>query len=267
MENRKKVAIIVGSDPNIDFGAFKYFILSVNKEQSLVEFAFPDIEGYIFSKNGEIKHESAVGELKRFVTANFEEHEFDYWLAIVSNPFSSSYFFRCGEDYAVITTDVWERSFAPPSVFEYLIHCIFSCFLYFDTCKDHRSHRDTRGCILDYTRLKIDDKIDITLGYICDDHKKTIIENRDEEYLDQFLKIIEMEWIGSSSKEGTVAYNLKHIFSFDINKDSGFEKGYWERAMGHFDKLPFDTINNIFKIFISAAIAALLLYLGLTKEQ
>ena len=46
--NRETVAILLTSTPNYDQYAFKYFVLSLNKIQSLYEFIFPEMHEYFF---------------------------------------------------------------------------------------------------------------------------------------------------------------------------------------------------------------------------
>jgi hypothetical protein len=48
-QTRLRVAIIIGSKPNFDEYAFKYFILTLNRIQSTYEFVFPEIDSYYFN--------------------------------------------------------------------------------------------------------------------------------------------------------------------------------------------------------------------------
>lgn len=260
---RKQVAILLGENQNIDTDAFKYFVLSTNPAQELFEFSFPDTSISIFKSKGSVIHEKTVEHLKAQVSKSNLQDEYDYWIAIINNKFSSNYFFRHEQNYAVITTDVWEKSFTPPSVFEYLFQSIVTCLLYFDTCKDLKSHSATTGCLMDLTRNKIDDKINILTGYICSNHRKVILSNSDENYLDSILDLLKYKWLGQSTEFGSVSYNLRHVYNFDINKDSGFEKSFFKRVKEDLHKLPFDFINSVFKLLVGVAIAYIIYRLEL----
>jgi len=113
-------------------------------------------------------------------------------------------------------------------------------------------------------------KIDITLGYICEKHTEEIIKYYGSEYLKEFQYVIDRNWIGSIKKEGSVAYNLKHIFKFNINKNSGFNKNRWERMKEkiseEFYKIPGSLLFEILKLVITVLVTYWLVKLGLANE-
>ena len=128
------------------------------------------------------------------------------------------------------------------------------------------SHTDTRGCVLDYTRIKADDRIDIALGYICDADCEDIKRQAGEEYLGQMQFLISRKWIGTIDDPGSVAFEMKHLFRFDITRDSGFNKTFWERARAKLDEVPFEVIKLIVGALLAILLAALLVRLGLRKD-
>jgi hypothetical protein len=270
--NRLKVAIIYSQKPNFDEYAFKYFLLSLNKLQSTYEFTFPDLDSYVFAE-GPIDFSSSLDQLDAFVSN--QPILCDFSVGIVTGSFNNNYFFSSGYNSAIITTDVWEKYLSPPSLFEYLLHCIYCCLIYSEKKKndpsnfndkkflDICSHSDTRGCIADFTRFKKDDRVDIALGYICDEHKEKIIKVFGEDYLLETTKVLERTWIGKINDEGSVAYNLKHIFKFDINRDSGFNKNFWDKCKDKFYEIPGDTLGEVTKILAATVIAYLLIKLGI----
>lgn len=273
---RLKIALVFGNTPNYDEDAFKYFILSINKFQTTYEFFFPDIDLYPFGDN-KCKFSTANKVFEDFVLRT--NIVADYSLAIITTSFDNNYFFNAETDTAVLTTDIWDKYFSPPSLFEYLMHSIFSCLIYSQKLPREKhltdemgvinigSHRETRGCIADFTRNKYDDRIDIMLGYICEEHKAEIKVFYGEEYLKEVQFIIDRKWIGSIAEKDTVAYNLKHVFKFDINKDSGFNKTFWQKCEDKFYEIPGDVTSEVLKVIMTAVITYLLIKYGIMSNQ
>lgn len=273
---RLRISIIFGNMPNFDENAFKYFILYLNKLQSTYEFSFPDISSFPFEENKVCEFSTANSILNDFASINGVKS--DYLVGIITNNFDNNYFFNAESKSSVITTDVWNKYFSPPSLFEYLLHSIYCCLIYsLKTLPGKElsekaqllkigSHKDTRGCVADFTRDKCNDRIDITLGYICDEHKEDIIEIYGRKYLEETTKILERRWIGDIDNKDSVAYNLKHIFKFDINKDSGFNKTKCEKFFEKFYEMPYELTSEILKLLITVLLTYFLLKFGLSAK-
>ena len=41
-------------------------------------------------------------------------------------------------------------------------------------------------------------------------------------------KVLSREWLGSLEKEGSPLYNLRRNYKYDVDVNSGFNKGLWE---------------------------------------
>jgi len=259
---RKSIAIVFGTEPNFNKDAFKYFLLSVNKIQNTYEFCFPDTKLRPYKKNICI-YDLAFEPMEEILPKI--KFNSDYWVSIITKSFDNNYFFRGGKDIAVITTDVWDKYFSPPSLFEYLLHSIYTCLLcsYSTEGDIITSHRETKGCIADFTRNKYDDRIDIILGYVCDKHKEEIKSKIGETYLQELIYVTERKWIGNIEDKGSVAYNLKYIFKFDINKDSGFNKTTWDKIKDKFYEIPASLASEILKIILLALTTYFLVKFGL----
>lgn len=273
---RLRISIIFGNEPNFDKDAFKYFILYLNKLQSTYEFSFPDISTFPFEEKKVCIFSTANSTLNDF--ASKKGVLSDHVIGIITNNFDNNYFFNADGKSSVITTDVWDKYFSPPSLFEYLLHCVYCCLIYSQKTLPNTeisekaqmlnigSHKDTRGCVADFTRDKYNDRIDITLGYICDEHKEEIMELYGENYLTEATNILERKWIGNIDDKDSVAYNLKHIFKFDINKDSGFNKTKAEKIFEKFYEMPYELASEILKLVITVLLTYLLLKLGLPAK-
>ena len=272
---RLRVSIVFGNRPDFNKGAFKYFILSINKLQTTYEFFFPDVDSYPFPDK-EVNYNSATKMFDKYI----RQHKIlaAYNFAIITSSFNNNYFFDSGCNSAVITTDVWDKYFSPPSLFEYLMHSIISCLIYSQKLPRERvltdemavidigSHSETRGCIADFTRNKFDDRIDILTGYICEEHQNEITTFYGENYLKEMLFIIGRTWIGSISEKDTIAYNLKHVFKFNINKDSGFNKTFWQKCEDRFYEIPGDITGEVLKVIMTAVITYLLISYGILNK-
>ena len=274
---RLRVFILFGTKPNFDKDAFKYFILYVNKIQNTYEFSFPDVADFPFNYKGDVEFESSQKKLSKFISS--KKLKADHFITIITNSFNNNFFFNAEHKASIITTDVWEKSFSPPSLFEYLLHCIYSCLIYSQVKPDLSeisdeqllinigSHPDTRGCIADFTRQKTDDRIDIALGYVCEEHKKELEDYYGREYLHEVQRIIERNWIGDIDTKNSVAYNLKHFFRFDINKDSGFNKSLWDEIKDKFYELPGSLTGEVLKVILTALLIYFLVMLGVMDEK
>lgn len=256
-KRREKVAILLTSKPNFNEFALKYFVLSLNKIQSTYEFIFPEINTYFYTEDIYTEDHlfSSVEEVNNGITF---ENQPDYFIHIVQSKIEGSLFFTCQSNIVFITTDMWEKLFSPPSLFEYLLHCIGASLIFMHPKLNLSSHTETRGCALDYTQYKMDDKVDISLGYLCDNCREAILSNAGEHYLREISAIVSRNWIGDISAVDSVAHNLKRFFKFDINKDSGFNKTFWERAKEHFPEMPKEVIIALISVIIGAILMSLL---------
>ena len=267
MTERSTIAIIFGSAPNFRVDPFKYFILSVNKVQNLFEFRFPN-RGFDV-KHGPLSTKCLFKAMKdRIDEVSLTQDcvTADYVIGIISTPIIDNIFWEVDSNNAIITTDVWERYFSPPSVFEYILHSIIGAILEMQSGGKIKSHRDTRGCIRDVTIMKRDDRLDIALGYLCDEHRGQITSIFGNDYTTSIECIIDLKWLGGQEKYGTVAHNLKHYFSYNILKDSGFRRTWWERAKESVHAIPMELVKNIIQMVIAILLAFILVQLGL-KER
>lgn len=258
-KQREKVAILLTSKPNFNEFALKYFILSINKIQSTYEFEFPEINTYFYNAENyalDFLFDS-FSEVKQHIGF---EGEPDYFINVIQSKIEGNLFFECRANAAFITTDVWERFFSPPSLFEYLLHCISAALIFMHPKLDLGSHAETRGCTLDYTPYKMDDKVDISLGYLCDNCKRIISEGAGLDYLTDISIMISRSWIGDMNTFDSVAHNLKRFFKFDINKDSGFNKTFWERAKEHFPEIPKELLIALIGAIVGAVVALCFTY-------
>lgn len=249
--NRKKVAMVFLNKPDFDEVAFKFLILSLNKVQQCFEFEFLDIEKYPLN-------EPTDTLLSDFATVvDEEELSADFFIGIVTYEIGENFFWLAsvGGNRSIITTKGWKRYFSPPSVFEYVIHCLVPVLaIMADKSGTIESHGPTRGCCLDYVYFKENARVDTALGYICDACRSKIRSKLGEDYLKCFEDINSMEWLGEVNKLGTIACNLKKFFRVDINKDTGFYKTRKEKIKEYLMELPEKLITLSLTTIIAAII-------------
>jgi hypothetical protein len=70
--------------------------------------------------------------------------------------------------------------------------------------------------------------------------------------------MISRSWIGSIDTPESVAYNLRRYFKFNIDKDSGFNKTFWEKARDHLPEAPKEIIVALISALIGAIVGILI---------
>ena len=270
--NRLKVALVLGNKPDFNEYALKYFILSLNKNQNTYEFYFPYIKKFELA-DGKEDPQNWINSLRHTLLGT--KANFDYYIIIIQNRLMKDYFAYPDKIGAVITTYHWQKKYSPPSLFEYLISSIYYSLIYSqkkpsisissnnNTSSSFDVHDDTRGCYADAATDRNDNRIDVAMGYICDYHKEIIISFYGIDYFNETMKILERKWIGNLDDKNSIAYNLKHYFNFNINRDSGFNKTLWENIRGKFYDIPGSLLSEAFKAIVLALIALLLVWLGI----
>lgn len=245
---RKIISVVFASPQYIEVLAFKYVILSLNHYQNLFEFCFPDVEQQLT-----VSKQYKKPELMNYCKSTIENINIDsaYYIFLINRKIEGNYFSICDDNIAVLTTEKWEKYFSPPSVFEYIIDSMIANILMMDTNYELQFHKNTLGCIFDYKELKTQIRANILLGYICDVDKNMIVNKYGEEYFKQIKHIVSQSWFGDINNRGDIAYNLKHCFKVDINKDSGFDKSSYEKVKEKFVELPFSIIIIIIAAIVS----------------
>jgi hypothetical protein len=180
------------------------------------EFEFPEIRTRPFPSTGYYKLEDLFSKFGRTLedlqTRRITRGE--YFIGITNVGMGENLFWYIQKNMAIITTDTWEKLFSPPSLFEYLIHSLTGALVQMvsatETTRFIESHRDTRGCLMDYTYFKKDDKVDISLGYVCDECKSQIKDVLGDDMALCVEKMSSRKWIGEVEQIDSVAHSLKN---------------------------------------------------------
>jgi hypothetical protein len=254
-----KIAIWFEREQEFDLLPFIFFVSSANAAQRSFQFYFPD------PPDG-LNYNAAAKRLEKreaiFSADGDAPVLYDVYVFITSDHMKGNLFFVEYGPLVHITTNGWQDNFSPPSVFEYLFHSIMCGAMYALTTIHH--HEDsTMGCQFEYTRIKELDRVDIALGYICEEHRKVISSELGDATLADIEGLFKFSWLGESDEKGTVSFKMKDFFNYDLRKDSGYKKGFFERAQSNIDGMWFDMAKELFKGLVLIVVAYLLFKFGL----
>jgi hypothetical protein len=103
-----------------------------------------------------------------------------------------------------------------------------------NSLQDHGS-KITRGCIFDrkHRRTSVSNP---SLCFDCQ-QKLSLLENSIREawearklpLVDDIKTIVSREWMGNPEKRDSAFYNLKKMFKYDVDRNSGFYKKWYEK--------------------------------------
>jgi hypothetical protein len=249
----RKVAIWFEEEQKFDLLPFIFFVSSANAAQQSIQFYFPDPPDGLTYDEALRRQETGV--------APFDD-TYDVYVFITASYIEGNVFFIEDGPLVHITTLGWQEYFSPPSVFEYLFHSIMCGTIYALTSVSH--HREfTTGCQFEYTRVKELDRVDIALGYICQEHRDVIRSELGATVLDDVEKLFKFSWLGEPDKHGSVAFKMKDLFDYDLRKDSGYKKRFFERVQANVDAMWFDVAKELFKGLVLIIVAYLLFKFGL----
>ena len=149
----------------------------------------------------------------------------------------------------IITSKNWEKYRSPPSLFEYISATVFRCALEslsreLELEKNEikelkflrkKSHKVTRGCMFDFTHRRASVSI-FKLCFGCQ-KKLGLLEKliRQKDYnwnvnlVDDVSTIVSKEWVGTPEKRDSPLFNLKKMYKYDVDRNSGFYKKWHQR--------------------------------------
>jgi len=254
----RRVAVWLEGPQEFDELAFMFFLLSTNTVQTSLLFCFPN-------SPDNLRYQDARTALKN--GEDICENHYDVHIFITAEQIGSNLFWKTHKNLAQITSSTWNRSFSPPSLFEYLVHSVI-CASTFILAGDMDTHdKDTTGCQFDYTQTKSHDRIDIALGFICADHRQQISKQIGASYLADIELLASFRWLGNIEESGSIASRLRAYFGQDLRRDSGYRKRFLERIQSNVDTLWFDFIKEIFKGVILIITTYALIVFGMKDSK
>jgi len=211
----------------------------------------------------------------------------DYWMGITSElvPGQKTWHFM-GKDAGdtishrllwTITSRRWEKYRSPPSLFEYLLASVFRCALQ-SLSKEleledkeikeskflrNKGHKVTRGCMFDFTHRRTSVSI-FKLCFGCQEKLRSLEElirekghKWDVNLVDDVTTILSKEWMGTPEKRDSPLFNLKKMYKYDVDRNSGFYKKWYQRIK---DSV-IDNIAQWIIVPIIGGIISIILYL------
>ena len=177
--------------------------------------------------------EGSFVDWERFCTEQPKETD-EYSIYITEKPFDDNWFSHEGSQYAVITTDGWEKDFAPPSLGAYLVYQIAQAVLNFavdlnEEIGQKLFHASPKGCMLDFCGDKSDIKLGMIAGSICPHCKADLLRyGINEEALDaieRILVFVRAEAIGKPIVFDKDAAFVVMRFSTNDENDNAYKYG------------------------------------------
>jgi hypothetical protein len=266
---REKVAVFFLADPDFNKYACEYLILKLNEVQTSFEFEIHNATAENLKPFGTKKYYPKSFLLDEFskiikLTPKSLPNEDNYFIGIAKMGIEEGedLFFSTRKNMAIITTKGWEKALSPPSVFEYITSSLAGTLIEM-SMRTHASHEidyhpQTRGCLIDYTDDKQENRVDVLLGYICDSCKAHIEKSLGSEVILSLQKMCSHDWIGETDDKVHAAYNVKKFFKVDLNKDTGFNKTTMEKLR---DDLPKFAVQLIIAAVSTIATAIITLWL------
>ncbi len=251
----RKVAIWFEGEQEFDLVPFIFFVVSANTAQPSFQFCFPDPP---------VDSTYKTAKQRLDLEEEIFKDTYDVYVFITASYMDGNLFFTQYGSLVHLTTYGWQQNFSPPSVFEYLFHSIM-CGALYALCPDVHHHEFTTGCQFEYTRIKELDRVDIALGFICRDHCDSLRAQLGEKVLTDVENLFKFGWLGRSDEQGSIAYKMIDLFNYDIRKDSGYKKTFFERVQSNIDMIWFDMAKERFKGAVLIIVAALLFKFGLQK--
>jgi hypothetical protein len=256
----RKIAIWFEGKQDFDILPFTFFVSSANAVQQSFQFYFPNPpDGLTYEVAGA---RQARGE-PVFVDSSGTE-PYDVLAFITSSRLeSNSSFIEVGR-LIHVTTHGWQRKFSPPSVFEYLFHCMM-CGVIYALTTVHSHDQFTMGCQFEYTPGKELDRVDIALGFICQEHRQIISSELGEGVFADAEMLFSFSWLGKPDDESATFSKVKKLFNYDLRKDSGYRRGLWGRVEANLMRS--DMTRELVKGIVLIFIAYLLFKFGLKTSR
>jgi len=268
---------------DFDQDACAFFFLQLNHHQNIFEFQIINLSTI---KEKIPKKDESLFDWLDNLAQKHSDMTINYWIGITKEPIPKLE----GWDFLdmdaektisrkilwLITSRHWDKSRMPPSLFEYLLATVFRCALESldrDLNDDklnkkflrNDEHKQvTRGCIFDFKHRQTS----VSIFKLCYGCKKRLskleelIKNKDKDndihLVSDVNTILSREWMGTYEMRDFPLFNLKRIYKYDVDRNSGYNKDWKEKFRDSItDKFAEWTLGNILGGIIGGLITAL----------
>ena len=247
---------------NFDQIACSHLLLQMNFVQNTFDFQIIDY----FVRDDCTKNilkwfDDKITEFQNKNDKDMQAYRIDYWIGITSEKLGGGRFIEnryndksnSAKMIWIITSDIWEKSLSPPSLFEYIAMTIYLCSLRslsqeFDGKLYLHMQLKTKGCLFDFTKRKQHRRITVSSPNFCF-YCKWRVKNLEEKImktkkidlplLKESESILSKKWMGRIDEIDSPIYNLKKNYGYDLDRNSGFYKTNWEKFRDSiYDKTP-----------------------------
>lgn len=274
---RRKIGIVICESENVNVEALKYFILTLNKLQTIFEYQLLPYDRknrmlqILSSENVRDREEvrSLVGgfviDFREYLNKHNDEFGLiddfpDHYVIISFVKFHDEYYSMRKNNISVIGLGYWEREMAPPTVLEFILTLIMRESIA-SICNPLKKsvHLGTKGCLCDFTNDLGEARYKVLIGYICDHCKNELVKDGHTNLLHEFEKLLSKEWMGKRDDPSSPAGIIKNL-GFDLFCTKGFQKTAYEKFI---DKLPEEAAKTFATIILTAIFTAVPTYFGI----
>lgn len=165
---------------------------------------------------------------------NHSSSDDEYIIYITEKPFDDYWFSHEESHYAVITTDDWEETFAPPSLKAYLVYQMAQAAISFEGDLNERMemrmvHDLAEGCMFDLCINKTDIKLGMIAGNICPQCRAVLVRYGISEKainaVERMLWFVRAEAIGKPIIFDEDAAFIVMRFSTNDENDNAYKYG------------------------------------------
>ncbi|MCM1083294.1 MAG: nucleotide-binding protein [Clostridium sp.] len=165
---------------------------------------------------------------------NYSSSDNEYTIYITEKPFDDNWFSHEESYYAIITTDNWEETFAPPSLRAYLVYQIAQASIAFEGDLNERMemrmvHDFAEGCMFDLCINKKDIKLGMIAGNICPQCRAVLVRYGVNEKalnaVERMLCFVRSEAIGKPTIFDENAAFIVMRFSTNDENDNAYKYG------------------------------------------
>jgi len=250
----------------------------MNRVQNHFEFEFPpqDIEDELLtalSRSNDVDRELAKTIAKGFpsrvgksISKMMEDYKITddrlptYYIVVTMVRFTDDYFVLREPGISVIGLGNWERSMAPPSIFEFIQMLVMREAIAGACPKlQHSIHLGSKGCICDFNWSLEDVRLKVISGFLCHYCRHELDSAGFPHLADEVARVLDKKWIGDLSRSTSVAHIVAKL-GVNLFMTKGLVPSWGERLKNLARE---DGARELVKLLFVIIAAALIYYLGL----
>lgn len=184
----------------------------------------------------------------------------DQWIIVSEACFSDNFYNMRENHVSVIALGNWQRSMAPPSLFEFIQTLIVRESIA-GVCPALRGsvHLGTRGCICDFTAYLEDTRLKVLSGFICHSCEQALAASSRPTLATTVRYILNKKWVGNLSDPTSTTSVLAKL-RYNLFLSTGLKPTFLESTI---NLLQTEGVKALVTLFGAVALAGLLFFFGL----